>query len=466
MIRSEAGQYPIRWLLLVGDAPAVGGRLAEDDSAGIATHRIEARLNVLYGSDPEIASDNPYADLDGDQLPDIAVGRLPVDDAGELKLLVRRIIDYEKQQGPADWKSRVHFIAGVGGFGLIADKALEAVTRQLIGGGLPSSYSSTMTYASWQSPYCPDPRHFDQAVISRMNEGSLFWVYIGHGSRGQLDRVVVPGSTHHIMAAGDIGRVDCRQGSPIAIFLACYTGAYDGSRDCMAEQLLRNPRGPIAVYAGSRVTMPYAMAVMGESLMRQVFQQRRATLGEVVLHAKRDLGQQRPANATLQRRTIDLLARTLYPLGHDLALERQEHLALFNLLGDPLLRIPYPGEIDVSAEGAVDAGQQLLVSVNLPHAGRLKLALVCQRGEFPFDPPRRLEYLAEDRWLSEFHQTYEMANRPWWIVKDYAVKSGSQRLDLTIPAGARGSCVLQVLLKGRRGWAVGAKPVYIRASGS
>ena len=44
--------------------------------------------------------------------------------------------------------------------------------------------------------------------------------------------------------------------------------------------MLATPGAPVAVICGSRVTMPYAMAVLGTELLGQVFENRSETLGQ------------------------------------------------------------------------------------------------------------------------------------------------------------------------------------------
>ena len=75
--------------------------------------------------------------------------------------------------------------------------------------------------------------------------------------------------------------------APIALLLCCSTGGFDQREDCLAEELLRADGGPAAAIAGSRVTMPYAMSVLGAELLRIYFQDRPATIGELLLAAKR-----------------------------------------------------------------------------------------------------------------------------------------------------------------------------------
>jgi len=85
--------------------------------------------------------------------------------------------------------------------------------------------------------------------------------------------------------------VNCRAGNPIAVFLACYTNAFDGDRDCLGELMLKQKNGPIATIGGSRVTMPAGMGLMSMAMLEEYFNGTAETLGEVVLKAKRELSQ-------------------------------------------------------------------------------------------------------------------------------------------------------------------------------
>ncbi|MBW3599549.1 MAG: peptidase C25, partial [Planctomycetes bacterium] len=290
-ISEVAGRGAVRYVVLIGDAEPTA---ILDDAARLRstpTHFVDAKVNVLWGSEPEIAADNLYGDFDGDDVPDAAVGRLPVDSAEELTAAVQKIIAYETAASLGPWRRQVNFVAGVGGFGSMVDSVLESCTKRFLTEGIPTAYRTTVTYGSWRSPLCPDPRRFQHAALNRFNEGCLFWVYIGHGQRQGLDTVNTPAGRYPILSAADAIQLRAEQAPPIAVFLACYTGAFDGGRDCLAEEMLRSPGGPVAVLAGSRVTMPYAMAVLGANLMDEVFERRRPTIGESLLHAKRRLVQ-------------------------------------------------------------------------------------------------------------------------------------------------------------------------------
>jgi hypothetical protein len=424
----------------------------------VPTHYVPAVVNVKWGSEAEIASDNWYADLDDDRIPDLAVGRLTTDSAGELGRLVEKIVAYETSDDFGRWRRQVHFVAGLGGFGPVADAVVEAAAKTLITSGIPAAYSTTMTYGSWQSPYCPDPRQFDRVTLDRLNEGSLFWVYLGHGQQRSVDVVRVPGASYPIFSCPDAARLACRHGAPIACLMACYSGAFDQPRDCLAEEMLRSPGGPVAILCGSRVTMPYGMAVLGSELLEEYFTNRPATIGELVLAAKR--GTMRPTPETKQRATLDAVGKLFAPLvGGDPAAERAEHLDLFQLLGDPLLRLPYPREIELQVEPTASAGGQIQVSGNSPIAGACTLELVVRRDRLSFAPPRRAQF--NPRRLSEFAETYRRANEPRLAFLELKTVGGPFRAQLPAPPAARGACHVRAFVEGTTDCAAGAADVRL-----
>src|SRR5262245_134717 len=156
-IRRVAALGRLKYVLLVGDVPT-GGDPAAARRLTIPTNYLRATVNTRWGSEPQIASDEPYADIDNDQIPDLAVGRIPADSADELAAVVRKILRYEQQSdGPADdtWQRRLHVVAGVGGFGLLADSFIEAAGASVFQQSVPAGYAVLPTMANPASPSCP-----------------------------------------------------------------------------------------------------------------------------------------------------------------------------------------------------------------------------------------------------------------------------------------------------------------------
>ena len=454
----------VRAIVLVGDVPAAASRQAESDLRTIPTFQEPARVNVAWGSESHIASDHRYADFNGDGVADAAIGRLTADTPEELAIIVRKITAYEQSTAFGTWRRRIHLVAGVGGFGPLADAAIEAATRMLVTQGIPSAYAITMTRASWRSPYCPDPRDFRDATIQRLNEGSLFWVYMGHGQRQFLEPLHVPGKAYEILSVRDVPRLRCAEGSPIAVFLACYTGAFDDRVDCLAEEMLRRDGAPVAILAGSRMTMPYGMSVLADSLLHEALVENRATLGEIILHAKRSAVNER--NLSGRRQALDAVAALVSPKPALLAEERAEHALLMNLIGDPLLRIPRPQGVRVETATRVAAGEPLEVHGRSGVDGTCTVELVVRRDRLTFAAPERERYLESERSRAEHRDTYRRANDPCWTVTTTTCRRGEFATRLTVPANAQGPCHVRVFIHGDSQSAIGAADVYVARPGS
>jgi len=459
----EVGQAGrLRFVLLVGDADVGSDGESDLRRRCVPVHRAEARVNILWGSEPHIAADNWYADLDDDQTPDVAIGRLTADSPAELTGIVAKILAYERSADFGLWRRKLNFVAGVGGFSPLADMVLESSAKYLLTQDIPADYNMSMTYGSWRSAYCPDPRSFHATTMQRLNEGSWFWVYIGHGHHLGLDQIRVPGESHHILGNQDVPKIHCEHGAPIALFLACYTGAFDAKADCLAEQMLRQPEGPVAMIAASRVAMPYAMTVLATGLMDQCFHQRCPTLGEALLNAKRKMVE-KPDPKDPRRAMLDSIARAISPAPKQLAAELAEHLLLFNLIGDPLLRLRHPQTVALDVPASATAGKRLKVTGSSPMQGRATVELVVRRDRLTFSPPRRSEYPQSSDTLAAFQETYQRANDRRLTSVEVPIAAGPFAVELETPEQARGTCHVRVFIEGSEDFALGAADVAISA---
>ncbi|REK28145.1 MAG: hypothetical protein DWQ42_05855 [Planctomycetota bacterium] len=475
-IRGQANRKTLRAIVLVGDAvperfhdevvlDAAEQRRGVDGVDGkgpafVPAHFAAAKVNVHFGGPPRLATDNWYANLDDDPLPDVAVGRLSVKTPAQLETVVEKIIAYETSSDFSAWRRRVHVVAGVGGFGALADSLIEGSTKWLLTSAIPPQYRVTMTYGNWRSPYCPPPSRFGDHAIGRLNQGSLLWVYIGHGLPRQLDYVVAGDRSYPIFDVGDLDRVSCPHGAPIAAFLSCYAGAFDLDGDCLGEELLRRPAGPVAVIASSRVALPYGLGVLGTEMLSQTFDARCETLGEVVLKAKRR--SLRTASFDMRRRTLDTIAQAISPVEATPEEERREHVDLVNLLGDPLLRIPQAKKIELDLPRRAIVGDTITVRLESPIAGEATVELVARRDRLrvPFTPRQRFE--ATPAALASYEETYRQANQPAYTRRSALVEPGLTEFELTLPEEAHGSCHLQVYVRGEQDFAMGSADISIR----
>jgi len=333
---NQSGQ--LKYLVLIGDEAVPRKALAQDRGRStVPTNYVRAKINVRWGSTAEIASDTPYADIDGDELPDLAVGRIPAHSAGQLAATLRKIIRYEQQPDHGSWERSLNIVAGAGGFGAVTDALVEAAGRQVIEQTVPPEYSVTHLVATTST----DGRaeiDFGERARRQLNEGGLAWIYLGHGLPTELASAPHSIGKRSILSTRDVPNVRCDPHNPLAVLIACYTGAMDSPQSCLAEELLLAERGPIAVIAATRVTMPYGNTVMGCELLRACFQDQPAALGDVLRLAQRRVLSPTPNDPL--RNTLDSMAEWLGPAaGVDLVNERREHVLMYHLIGDPLLRL-------------------------------------------------------------------------------------------------------------------------------
>jgi len=458
-IRREAKSGELKCVVLVGDADPAMKDDAQVHARCVPTGYGPSKVTVRFGGEESIASDQLYGDLDGDGKVELAVGRLPVDSPKQLSSLVERIIAYEKNHDFGLWRRRINLVAGAGDFGPLLDPLIENTAREFLTSGVPAEYQTTMTYGNWRSPFCPDPRAFGPTALARLNQGCLFWVYMGHGQVCELEPLPVPGAKYAVLGPEELPRLRGAACPPIALLYCCYAGAFDARIDCLGETMLHQPGGPVAVLAGSRMTMPYGMAALASEMLDACFEDQCETLGSMALKAQNKLhggGEGSP-----RRQWLDRLAGFASPSRDALPQERADHAQLFNLLGDPLLTVRRPQRVVLTVPPRATVGDRLEVVGRSPVAGKCVLELVVRRDRLTFTPPARWEYTAADAALRDFNKVYQQANDPRLLSQELTVPAGEFRATFDLPAEAAGACHVRAFVSGAADFAAGAADVQI-----
>lgn len=429
------GDQRTRYVLLVGDAPVLHQRC--DPAREVPTHYVTSRVTVHWGSTPTLASDFPYGDLNGDSSPEAVVGRLPVDTPAQLQQLVERILAYEQSDDFGPWRGQVQLTGGVGGFGALIDRAVETVTRTVLTSVLPAETKATIAYASPGHLFYPSGDSFTDAVLERYRQGARFWVYAGHGQVDRLDRVPRDARGTAVLDSHSVARLQrTAEGAPIALMLACYTGAIDAARESLAEQMVLTPGGPIAVFAGSRVTMPYGNSTAAVGLIDGVYGEKSERLGDAWLTALDQMNApDDDQNKSACRRVIDTLAMLVSPSSSTLREERREHMRLYNLLGDPTLRLHPPRTLVLEVPAGHESATPLRLKLKSPIPGRLTVSL-----------DRPLGAVTE----SDPNQT-RVASLSREIPADRLVTP-----EIELPADLQGPIIVRAQVAGQKVWATAA----------
>jgi subtilisin family serine protease len=256
-------QMAPRFVLLVGDA-GVDPRnyLGLGEADFVPTKLVETTML-------ETASDDWFADLNGDDLPEIAVGRLPVRTAAEAAAAVAKIVAYE-QAAPGDWATKVLLVADNN------DVFDFEGASAAVAGLLPSSLTVDGVFLGWTNVTLAR-----SMLMQKLNAGRLLVNYIGHGS-------VDTWASEELLTNADAAALTNSPRLPFVISMTCLNGfLHDPYTDSLAEALLKAERGgAIAVWASSGLTEPFGQAAMDKELIRLLFGGQSPTIGEATARAK------------------------------------------------------------------------------------------------------------------------------------------------------------------------------------
>lgn len=334
---STASKARHRAVLLLGDAPT-----------SIPTFRVrQTDASLVDRRDDSFATDGPYQDLNGDGVPDLMLGRIPVSDEASALQVLEKIRAWESSE-MSDARRRVALVAGEGRFGPY-DALLETLAAAVLIDRVPAECDLTATYAKASSPFCPPPSKAREIVRDRALGGALLFNYVGHGHPRGFDALWWKKEKLRLLEVGDVLPPDSPDADPrpggLALLVCCSVGWFDDPKgDSLAETLLKHPSGPVAIFAGSRPTHPYANAIVEREGIETLLRDRVATVGEWDFAITRHL-------AGAAREELDLLAAPIAASGKwtlSLADMRRQHALLYNLLGDPTTRIAHAPRVDLS----------------------------------------------------------------------------------------------------------------------
>lgn len=332
----------------------------------------------------EAATDRPYGDHDDDGLPEVSIGRLPASDAATLSRMVGRTISYEAAREAGAWQKQCALVAGEGRFGPAVDAMIENLFQRIVAQQIPARFDVDLTYANPRSAFCYPFAQFADRVVGRLNDGALVMAYVGHGDVRSVDDLTAPGPDGRVqrfpvLDASHVPQVDAGA-APIMVAIACWTGKYEGAERCIGEELLATGRGPVAFFGASRISHPVPNALLGISLIGALFEDAREgddRLGPRLDRARRAL----VTKAADPLRTEILLMANAFVDPDELRRELPRHVDMYNLLGDPALRLARPGPL--ALEARIESGAVQL-SGSAPGARGVTVTL-----ETPRDRPAR-----------------------------------------------------------------------------
>lgn len=285
---------PPVYVALVGE-----GTYDYRDLTGLGGNLIPALM--VNAGDGLYASDSRYGDVDGDGLPEMAVGRIPVLTPAELATYVDRLTQVENASADALWRRNAILASDD------ADPGAVDFTEQSEAAGerLPASFDRLTVHLA----ELDDVTAHGQLLADLQAGGSVF-LFHGHGG---LDRL----ADESMLAVADVGAIQNQGREPFFAALTCAINRFEiPGYPALGEEMTRASDGAaIAVWAPSGISLGSEAVLLGEHLADSVFRAPVGRLGDAVLEA--------------ERRFADSGGST-------------EMLQLYHLLGDPALRLVAP----------------------------------------------------------------------------------------------------------------------------
>lgn len=325
-----------------------------DDEAGAkhtATWLVPAqRLPMARWSQkqrPDYATDFAWAGRDTNGIPLTIAGRLPVRTTEETKLVVDKILAWEKRK-PSRLDLTMPVWAGDPAYAPKYTEIFMAFFFAQISKNAPPWLEFWMLSGDPVHPLCGWPADQARVYDERASRGSLFSGMIGHGGEDLFcsikSRGVWSGYRNPDTRALTAGTV-----RPPHVIFACETGRFDmknGVR-CLAEELLLAPAGPVLSVAATNESHPLPNFYTATNLLRLLRStDGPARFGRVWMDAQRDT-----------RRRTDLVMEALLKGvegNYGAAMNPQElkhdHMSLYTIFGDPATTLNAPRKLTVRVE--------------------------------------------------------------------------------------------------------------------
>ena len=219
---------------------------------------------VAGTADGLFASDAGLADVDGDGVPDLAVGRLPIKTGADFANYLRKVQSYEA--GGA-WRQTV---------GVATDNRDQGGTYIDDGNAAATLLSArTVVRADVETLGAAGAR---AALLQCLSAGSELTLYLGHGSfsqvaeEGLLTAAEAAGLTNNANQAGVVGLFGCLMGS---------FGSPGGTS--IGAVLVNSAGGASAVLSADTLVTHADSRVLASGLLAAIYQNSTARLGDAVL---------------------------------------------------------------------------------------------------------------------------------------------------------------------------------------
>ena len=219
------------------------------------------------------ASDPKYATVNGeDPLPDLAIGRLPAQNASEARAMVQKILSYESSPS-----------LDQGAVVLIADDADEAGNfesdAETLASGVLAAKSPERIYRIYLGRLGVDGTR--AAIAGAFDRGASLMSYIGHGG-------IHLWAHENVFNIGTVSALSRQDAQPIVLTLNCLNGYFHFPYfNSLAEALVKAPgKGALAAISPSGLSLNEPAQKFHRALLEEMLSLRHRRLGDAFLAAQ------------------------------------------------------------------------------------------------------------------------------------------------------------------------------------
>jgi hypothetical protein len=372
-------------------------------------------------------SDNAYGCPGKERLPRIAVGRFPARTVGEAKGMVAKTLAYENDRWPDAWRHRVTVLAGAPGFGAFVDGIVEKLAFDRLG-KLDPYWNGRAIYHNPSSRFSLPDEQLNKRARQYLQGGQALILYLGHSNARGFASGRLP-----YLDRDDWANLKIPRGPGVFATFGCFGCQVGPDDEGYGVAAIRNPGGPVAVLGSqgecfSTMVFPAVEGLIGSFCAPRPPRR----LGEAWLRLKEAV-----ARGKISNTFFALLNLADGDTKISQAVQRQEHLEMFVLLGDPALRLPVtPRDVKLTCAGTVAAGKTITVRGKVP--ARLAKAKVVLALERPLDAkPLGLEKLPNGppaMRAKVMLANHELANHFTLFRKEILLKGNTFEARLELPA--------------------------------
>ncbi|MFK7802654.1 MAG: C25 family cysteine peptidase [Anaerolineae bacterium] len=254
------------------------------------TNGKETLLPVMFADvDPwigEIPADNRYVAIDGDDvLPDMLLGRLPVNNLEELDTVVLKLVAYPNQN--SSWRENITFVAdnndNAGQFSSFVAEQFDHLNNG-------KHLLNSIQYSGEES----DLSQVKSQIRERFAAGNSHLIYIGHSTVHQW-------ADESLMHISEVENLSNAQRLPIILQMTCFTGSFHmAGLDSFDEALIRHETGgAVGVWGATGLSVTTGHDSLAEGYLEVLTTEDNPVVGEAIVAGKIRMMTNKPRHADL-----------------------------------------------------------------------------------------------------------------------------------------------------------------------